>query len=534
MRVGSSNEQLILKSALVLTVAGIISKILSAIYRIPFQNIAGDIGFYIYQQVYPFYGIALVLSTYGFPVIISKLVAEQLEDNSKKEGIRTIIVVSFVFLSVLCTVVFLSLYAGAERLANYMGDSELVIPLKVVAFSFLFVPTLSVLRGYFQGYNNMTPTAVSQVGEQTVRVTTILVFSYLLLTNGYSIYISSAGAVFGSITGGFCSIFILIHYFVKNRSNLDLVKKTNNVRISSSIVKVLIGQGFTICISSLFLILLQLVDAMTIYSNVVNSGLLSAIDGKVAKGIYDRGQPLIQLGTVVSTSLSLALVPLISSAKVRNDYTYIQEKVQLAIRVSVVFGLGAALGLIGIIKPTNVMLFENTNGFEVLSILAVTILFSSITMTTTAIIQGLDKSWLPAVFVVVGVVTKLILNTLLIPSFGTVGAAVATVIAFMVTTALNLNYLIKKLKFHFFGTQLFKTTLAGFVMILVLFGYQYLLNSIFQLNVEQRWTAAFEALSGVVVGGLVYIVIIYKTNVFSKSEIQALPFGKRLESKSRI
>jgi polysaccharide transporter, PST family len=529
MGVGKNNEQLILKSALVLTIAGIITKILSAVYRIPFQNIAGDIGFYIYQQVYPFYGIALVLSTYGFPVIISKLIAEQLE--LKKSEVNRIVAVSFAVLSFLFILVFLFIYIGSDGLAESMGDPLLVTPLKVVAFSFLFVPILSVLRGYFQGYNNMIPTAISQIGEQAVRVTTILVFSYLLLTNGYSIYISSAGAVFGSITGGICSIFILVHFYIKNLKGIrfkisDLTKR----KTSYSVTKVLMSQGFIICISSLILILLQLVDAMTLYSKLVSSGYLSDTEAKIAKGVYDRGQPLIQLGTVVATSLSLALVPLISSAKVRNDYTYIQEKVQLAIRISIVFGVGAALGLIGIIKPTNVMLFENMSGSDVLSVLAVTVIFSSITMTTTAIIQGLDKSLLPAVFVVIGVCCKILLNGLFIPSFGTIGAAMATVLAFMVTTLLNLIYLLRLVKLPFIVGFIIKILTAGLVMITVLYGYQHLLNSVFHLDIEDRLIAIFQALSGVVIGVCVYIVLIIKTKVFTHNELMALPLGRKLKS----
>ena len=88
----------LLKGTFILTAAALITKILSAVYRVPFQNIVGDIGFYIYQQVYPFYGIALALSTYGFPVIISKMIAEREEGKNEKEVLH-VLQSSFVFLS---------------------------------------------------------------------------------------------------------------------------------------------------------------------------------------------------------------------------------------------------------------------------------------------------------------------------------------------------------------------------------------------------------------------------------------------------
>ena len=109
----------LLKGAFILSVAALIVKVLSAAYRIPYQNMVGDIGFYIYQQVYPFYGIVLTLATLGFPIIISKLIAEQ--EFSKKD----ILAASFLVLSVISLVLFSSLFLGAEWVAGKMGDPDL-------------------------------------------------------------------------------------------------------------------------------------------------------------------------------------------------------------------------------------------------------------------------------------------------------------------------------------------------------------------------------------------------------------------------
>ncbi|HHY75102.1 MAG TPA: polysaccharide biosynthesis protein [Bacillus bacterium] len=525
---GILNEKQILKSALILTIAGVITKILSAAYRIPFQNIAGDIGFYIYQQVYPFYGIALILSTYGFPVVISKIIAEVKE--RKESEASHVMVVSFVFLSLFFIGLFLLLYTGAEKIASVMGDLELSIPLKVVSFSLLFIPILSVLRGFFQGHHNMTPTAISQIGEQTIRVTTILLVTYFLLSKGYSSYIGGAGAVFGSIIGGFCSTLILLLFWIKmNKGNWSSVPKLLPWKSSFIMVKAIVVQGFTICISSLFLILLQLVDAMTLYSQLLESGNFSITAAKVAKGIFDRGQPLVQLGTVVATSLSLTLVPLISSAKARNDFQYIKENVHLSIRISIVVGLGAALGLIAIIKPTNYMLFTNMDGSSVLAILAVTILFSSITMTAAAIIQGLGKPFAPAIYVLISVFCKIIFNYLLIPSFGTTGAAFATVIAYIVATVLHIRLLANMLHLQFFSSYIKKSLFAGLCMVFCLYSYQFLLTQFFTAFQEgSRIVATFQSFSAVILGGIIYLFLIVKTNIFSEQELRALPFGEKL------
>ena len=104
---------------------------------------------------------------------------------------------------------------------------------------------------------------------------------------------------------------------------------------------------------------------------------------KGLKGVYDRGQPLIQLGTVVATSMSLSLVPLITKEKMQNSSIELKEKIQFALKTSIVVGVGATMGLYSIIKPTNIMLFENEAGSQLLALLTLVILFASVIMTIT-------------------------------------------------------------------------------------------------------------------------------------------------------
>src|SRR3954469_12285012 len=134
----------LLKGAFILSIAALIVKVLSAAYRIPYQNIVGNIGFYIYQQVYPFYGIVLTLSTLGFPIIISKLIAEK--EFSKKD----ILAASFLVLSVCSIVMFTGLFSAADWIADTMGDPHLTSLLKMISFYYLLMPFMAILRGYFQ------------------------------------------------------------------------------------------------------------------------------------------------------------------------------------------------------------------------------------------------------------------------------------------------------------------------------------------------------------------------------------------------
>ncbi|WP_010285396.1 putative polysaccharide biosynthesis protein [Bacillus timonensis] len=514
------------EGAFVLTIAGLITKILSAGYRIPYQNIAGDIGFYIYQQAYPIYGIVLVFSTYGFPVIISKLLAEKLEQDDEASAMK-ILYITLLALVGMGIVIFSFLYWGAEIIAGWMGDKELSTLIRVISFSFLLLPFISVFRGYFQGYKNMVPTAISQVTEQLIRVITILLMSFILLDYGYGAYEAGAGAIFGSITGGFAAISVLLFFLLKRRKSFPRRIFQNASIKTKEIIKILFTQGMTICISALLLILFQLVDSFTVFSLLLSGGVEEQV-AKQVKGVYDRGQPLLQLGTVVATSLALSLVPLIASAKARNDMAYIRQKVDLTFRLSVVVGLGAAVGLACVLEPTNIMLFRNDLGTNVLMIIGFSILFTTLSQSITAILQGLGHPILPAVVVITGMLIKWILNLLLIPEYQTVGAAVATLIAFGAITGLQIFILKSKLR-GILGnwTFIYRVTLATVAMGLIIFGYSRGLHHLFPIAGESRMFASFEALTSVVIGGFMYLFFIVRGSIFSEEELSEIPIGSK-------
>lgn len=515
--------QKVWKGAMILTIAGILTKILSAAYRVPFQNIVGDVGFYIYQQVYPFFGVAIILSTYGFPVVISKVIAEHPEEV-REQAARKIRWVSFFFLTLLGMIFFLLLYVGAPHVAAFMGDIELAILIKIVAFSFLLLPLVSVWRGSFQGLGEMTPTAVSQVSEQLIRVATILVLSYLLVKAGFSLYEVGAGAIFGSVAGGFAAVLVLLAFYQKRKRGQKLsVAPSNLLPSSKSIIKVLLLQGFTICISSLLLILFQMVDAFTIYAWLVEAGV-DAQSAKELKGVYDRGQPLIQLGTVVATAFSLSLVPYIILSKGKEEQ--VKEKISLSIRVSIGVGAGAAVGLAWLIKPVNTMLFSNENGYQVLLVLGLSILFCSIALTGAAILQGLGNPYLPALFVGMGIGMKYWLNVILIPSYSTMGAAVSTLMAFAFVAIMMVLSLKRKT-----GTSIFERMptiplLVSIAMMSAALAIYLLLTDSF--IGDSRTLATAQSILGVAIGGTVYLLILIKNHFFTKEELLLLPLGKKL------
>lgn len=519
-------SQQLFKGALILTVAAMITKILSAVYRIPFQNIVGDVGFYIYQQVYPFYGMMLILATQGFPVVISKLYNEQYSKGNERAGQR-MLVISFLFISILGLCLFCFFYLGSAWIARTMGDPQLSPLFRIIAFPFLIFPFTSCLRGYFQGKGNMIPTALSQVGEQLIRVMTILILSFIIVQSGQSLYIAGSGAVFGSVTGGLVGLFLLGVYFSKS-TDIRMIKEARfrnilgDVRI---VFKTIAIQGIAISISSMVLILMQLADALNLYQLLVSSGMTDS-EAKVAKGVFDRGQPLIQLGTVVATSMALTLVPAISG---RKDKRKIIKDVRIALQISLIVGSAAAIGLVSIIQPTNIMLFQNSEGSYILALLSIIILPGSILITVVGVLQGLNYIIYPAIMILVGFGLKYMLNSVLILKYGAMGAAVATVIAISTVLLLLIIKLRKVtnrsiLSVKFIGKVFFAAGIMGVFLQL----YQGLMKISLLYALPERLEASILAMTAVLFGAGLYLIMIIKMRLLGERELLILPFGSKL------
>lgn len=507
------------QGAVYLSFAAIIIKILSAIYRVVYQNIAGDIGFYIYQQIYPIYGIAIMLSTYGFPVIISKLISEE-HDRHKvlKNAIFS--------LSIISLVAFSFFYFNALWLATIMGDEKLELPLRTVAFIFWGIPLLSVLRGYFQGQEEMLPTAISQITEQASRVFVILLLAYFFIINSYGPYAAGTGAALGSIIGSFFGFLVLIIFYQKHQR--IAAKPLHSSKLSLTMVKTILFQGLMICISSLILIIFQFVDSLTVLRILAENGV--EIDrAKVAKGVFDRGQPLIQMGTVIATSFSLVVVPLIAKVSSDGQQGLVKKYSSLAFRISLLIGGAASIGLFVIIEPTNIMLFKDSTDSLVLGVMGLAIFFTSIFLTTSAILHGLNKVLITVFYVFIGFIVKLTLNIFLIPTIGTLGAAIATVIASAVCASLNI-YSLRKLDalpiVSF--TRGIKIVISLMAMATSTFlwkkgGYLFLNE-----EVPNRLDSTLIALTSVGVGILVFLIFTIVTKLFSEEELEQIPKVRKL------
>ncbi len=507
------------KGTLILTVSTLMIKVLSAFYRIPYQNIVGDTGFYVYQQIYPIYGVVMAVSFYGIPLAVSKLIVDAKWSEQSRREIISAAIFWVASSSLFC---FGIVFFGADIIAGLMSDQALAPLIRMVSFTFLLMPLPSIIRGYYQGKQNMIPTAYSQIIEQTVRISTILLLSLWLVHADADYYTVGTGAMAGAVAGSMASLVILMIYLLKHKSSLYLPLPSRAVLVQ--VGKSLVVNGFAFCLVSMLLVLLQLMDSFQLYRHLLEYGYGSE-EAKLVKGIFDRGQPLLQLGTVLTTSLALSVVPYLATIIKQNDRVEMVDKIRLSMRFCLGLGLGATLGLMFILEPVNTMLFENANGSDTLIWLLPTIFFVSLIVIGASILQTLGEVRKSVLVVLVVVLLKFVGNSLLIVRFGITGAALATSLATLVGAGLIYGLLRRKV-----GVRLFSLhELSWLIVSAVVLGFVLTLyNRVLPWDSSRRALEAVHAMSASLIGGGVYVFALFKSGFFAEDELAILPFSKRL------
>lgn len=513
-----------MEGAFILTIASFIAKVLSAIYRIPFQNIVGDEGFYVYQQVYPIYGIAMTFALTGFPQFLSKLVAEQTGPQEK----RRILDESYSLLWWSAFILWAITFLFSRGLASSMGDPELAIVIRVASFTFLLMPALSLYRGLFQGELLMVPTAVSQVIEQLLRVGVILLSAVAFTHFSLSVYQTGAFAMSGAFVGGLMAWLILI-YYDRKIYGIHLRPQLFLPRIpkKSRLVRRFFVEGGLVSVYSGMLILFQLVDSFLIVNSLTSSGLAEQ-SAKVAKGIYDRGQPLVQLGLVVATALSATFLPALTKLIIQNNQKKFVMSAKIYLRFTSAIAGAASCGLAVLVPYLNFALFKDSLGNTTLMafVLAVGLMAEVQAYQSIAQSQGVYLQALKAA--AKGFVVKLLATGILVFYLGTLGASLATLLG-LFTVLWSLTKAEKKSINRFKKERYFAWKLVGclFLMLITLL----LFFSVIRLTfgaLDTRLFAFILSLLAVLLGAGVFIKAAVMLDLFTVREWLLLPFGKKI------
>ncbi len=514
----------VMQGAFILTLASFIAKVLSALYRIPLQNLVGDEGFYVYQQVYPIYGIAMTLALSGLPQFISKYVAERKDPLQRKAGLQKLYPLVF-WTGVL---LWLFTFSFSRWIAFMMGDLQLKPLIQIVSFTFLLMPGLSFYRGNFQGRFLMEPTAVSQVIEQFVRVSIIVCSALAFRMLGWNVYQTGTAAMSGAVLGGLCAYGVL-HYYEQKIHGGALSFRHFSIfnRPPKSLIRRFFIEGGLVSIYSGLLIFFQLIDSFFVKNALEVYGLTEQ-SAKIAKGVYDRGQPLVQLGLVIATALSATFLPALTRYLMSSVPSQFLKTAKIYLRLTTALALAASVGLAMLLPYINYALFKDYAGNAALVLFVFSIALTAVIQAYQSIAQS-KNSFRPSLKGAGwGLLAKALATPLLTGRLGTVGASLSTLLGlavtlwyFVHTEKADINSFWKERKF---GKKLIQC--LGW-MILSLFLYYGLLILFFG-PIQHRSTAFLVSLVGVIIGAFIFVNAVIWTRLFTVREWLMLPFGKKI------
>lgn len=522
----TKQTQKFIKGAVVLSFAGLISKIASAFFNIPLAYFTGDHGFGLYQQVYPIYSILTAAALVGIPNSVSKLIAEEVAAGEYKKAHDTF-KSTFLITSLSSVFVTLFLMFGGNLLIDLVHwEPGSVYVMYGLALAPVFIAVSGAIRGYFQGMQIMHPTGISQIIENTIKFIVGIFLVVLFLKLGYDIPQVVGGAAIGATIGlGFSATYLGYEYLKRRKEILKRVETSQDAHEHFTykvVVQKVLKIAIPVTIASAAFSIMNLVDSFTMSSIFMNHGKTTKEAVQIL-GQMRKAFSVISVPLVLSVSLITNLVPSISSANARKEENELRHKIKEGIGLAVKLGTPAGVGMAVLALPIMKLLYPGGyDGAIYLQLFGAALVFMVMGQSMAGILQGLSKYYAPLISLFLATIVKIVLNYLLIPSSFGVGAAVSSVVYYVIFVGLNLYFIRKNVNFHFsLKTILIKPMISAVVM-----GTAAILS--YKGSLVILHSNALATLIAITIGVVVYGVTLFMIKGLTEDEISLLPKGEFL------
>lgn len=589
-------KQSVMKGAMILAIASVLSKVIGMLYTIPLTQTLGDEGNAIYGDAFNVYIILITISAVGVPSAISKLVSERTAVGAYKDANR-VFKIAMAYTGILGVILSLILWFGAEQISMLMTNSTLrTLPLKALAPTIVVVSLMAVMRGYFQGLNTMTPTAISQVVEQIFNAAFSIILANMFIK--YGIEAGATGSTLGTGIGALAGFLILLVVYYRMRPGIrKKMRKSKSYEYQSSakILKVILVTVVPIVVSTCIFSIMTTIDTTMLYywlpeslqklqqkdmldvltvSNLhtyQSSELMyGTIQGAVDTVKMHMWQPdaiailkhqdplhlasltevsvlrteeltnaivgqftgkylkLINVPVALILTMSMAATPAIAAAMARGEVKDARRKIKMILRVGLLIGAPAAMGLTVFGIPIVKLLYRNvSDGGELLVLGSAVIIFITIAQLTTGALQGMGKQHIPTINAAISCGIKVVLNIFLlqIPGLHIYGVVLSTTICYIIFAWLNIRYLKQTIHIKFnWRVLLVKPVLCSAIMGGVSYvGYKLLTMLFGSQNLA--------LLLIIPIAAAIYGLVGLATGTITKAAIAYFPGGQRILNK---
>lgn len=521
-----------LTQGLILAVAGIVTRFIGMLYRIPLTNIVGSEGMGYYSTAYEVYNIALLVSTYSIPVAISKIISALSAQGRFADGKR-VFKVGLLFSSLAGLVVSLILVIFADPIASAMGYPSAALPLKVLSPTIFVFSCMGVIRGLFQGRKNMVPTAVSQVVEQIVNavVSVVSAVFFIKAVSDYSkASLGAAGGTMGTLAGAVAGlIFLIVFFFVRRRkdSKEDAdVAAVDTVTPYKSLLKLLITTMVPIILSQTIYQLSGITDDFMFGRILGGKGVTESSRAILFEAYANKYKWLYNMPVAIASAFGVSIVPVLSSAFTSKDIDGVKEKTGSTVKLNMMIAIPAAAGLSFFAGPI-MKLFFKSDGELAAKILVwggVAVVVFAYSTLTNGVLQGINRLKLPVIHSALSLVIHipLLFALLYFTELDEYALMICNILYALVVCVLNYRALSKEIGYR---QELKKTFVLPLLssLIMGLFG-----RVVYQLLVKTGLYVSVSSVVAIVVCIPVYFVILIVLKGVGREELSKLPMGNRI------
>lgn len=512
---------------LILSIAGLVGKLLSAIYMPFLRGIIGVKGYGIYQASYDVFIFIFAVTSLGTQPAVTKVVTELRAIGNHKDALRAMKLARR-YLAIIGTIVTILFMVFAFNIAEIVNSPRSGLALFILAPTIVLSAILSSYRGYIQGIEDMNTLAISQVLEQIINVVLSLLFAFLLAK--FSLEWGSAGGTVGTSIGALVAIiFIIFIYEKRNYEDEAIISDVSTKRVSDrTILRKLITYGLPITLVAGMQNAAGIIDVINVNGRLLYAGF-STSEAEGLYGILGSYKTLIYVPLTIVTALGTAIFPKIIQAFVERNKRELKKQMSYSFRITYMITIPATFGLAILAEPIYRFLFGTSQGYELLLYGSCVLIFMSITTIQNTILQGINKLYLILFTAGLGIVIKFVANYFLvgIKEINILGAVIGNLLAFLVPTIINHRQLTRFFKVKIpIIKQAIVPLISSIIMSFVIYAIKVpIIRSIGIISVGTLATRILIGLATfllVSIGGIVYLYIMVYFGGIRKKDLDMI------------
>ena len=524
-----NSTKLFFSGVLVLTITNLIVKAIGLMFKIPMNHIVGDEGMGYYNSAYTVYQLLYMLSTAGIPTAISIMISDSRANRQIKQ-VKKIFKLAMISFVVIGSVAGFIMFFGAGAISHEIGAEPTKYSMMVIAPMLLFICVSSALRGYFQGYQQMVPTAVSQFIEAVCKLGVGIVMALYAIERGYAVYIVAAYAAVGLTVGAFLGmIYLTFAKLFFNAKSYDLQYTADlgeNVEVSptGALLKRLLLIALPITVSASVMSLTNLIDATIVQRLLQETGLSQQTATELYGNYTSLAVPMFNLPPVLIYPISYSIVPLLAAARKQGDTEKCRMVSESSMRIAMIVGIPCGLGLAALSEPILNLLYKSSSAAlaaPALTLLAPSTAFICILSITNAILQSAGHERKPLISMLIGAGVKVLTNFCLIQHIGMKSTPISTFLCYLTVTLINLYFIRKYVEVKpslsgLFGKPLFAGAVCA---VCAFFSYNTISNFI---------SAKISVIVAIGIAAIVYVVMLFLVRGISGEDVKLLPKGAKI------